>query len=193
MRKLITFLTIALVVGGTSLGTYVAQAVFTTQATATGNTATASSGAIKLSTDNASWVGTLSGAVSATGLDKAGTEKLGGHIMVKNEASGSAMTYTAAAVDTTAAGGANDPVKAALQVAIDSIAAGSICAATSGGSQTQVKAFTAYGSGSGIEITAGRTLADNAAEQLCYYFKLASPPDSAAGGSVGFNLTFNAA
>lgn len=192
MHRAISLLTIALVVGATSLGTYVAQAVFNAQATAGGNTATAGSGSIRLSTDNATWASALTGPVAATGLDKAGTEKFGGHIIVRNEASGAPFAYTAAAADATAAGAANDAVKSTLQVAIDSVVAGSACGATSGGGQTQVKPFTAYGTGSGLEITAARTLGDNAAERLCYYFKLASPPDNAAGGSVAFNLTFNA-
>ena len=82
--KLGTLVAVALVVAISSLGGSLAYALFSTQATATGSTATAATGAILLSDVSESDKDAITNPITVTGLAKNSVEVLGGYIDVKN-------------------------------------------------------------------------------------------------------------
>lgn len=107
-----------------SLGGSLAYALFSTQATATGSTATAATGASLLSDVSESDKDAITNPITIAGLAKNNVEVLVGYIDVKN-------TDTVQFNYTNTAGSGNF-VGASLQARVEKIAAAGSCSASSG-------------------------------------------------------------
>jgi hypothetical protein len=145
---------------------------------------------VVIARDGATFSTAVTGALNAAGIRKGGS-LYAGRISVRNDHPAQNATYTV-----TASGATNtntsfrDSLTAGVAARTDAACPTALGGA---GNTVVIPAGTQYANGAGLNIATPRPLGPGATEHLCYYFSLpANTPATAAGGSVGFSLTFNA-
>ena len=145
---------------------------------------------IVIAKDGAAFNTTVTGALNAAGIRK-GASQYAGRISVRNDHTAQSATYT---VTVSAATNTNTTFRDSLTAGV-AVRSDAACppALAGAGDTVLISGGTPYANGAGLNIPTPRSLSAGATEHLCYYFSLpAGTPATAAGGSVGFSLVFNA-